>query len=422
MYKSFFFKRMSLLPIMAVLVLTLTISCTSKKGNHKTEINKPWHVRMIDSEMHRRPQAWMLDFERAPKWNYTHGLVLMATLKVWQQTGDIKFFNYVKDYYDTMLDEQGNILHNFNLANHNIDHIKPGINLFDLYEHTGDERYLNALKILRNKLKTYPRTTGGGFWHKRVYPHQLWLDGVYMHAPFYSRYGKVFNEPENFEDVLKQIQLVEEKTRCKKTGLLYHAWDESRQQAWSNPETGQSPNFWGRAMGWYIMALVDVLDYFPANHHGVPIIRQTLKRLVDALIPYQDSNGLWYLIVDQMGREGNYHEASSTAMFAYAITKGVNNGHLDRSYLPVAVKAYQGLIDELVSVDGDGFIHLNQIIGVAGLGGNPAPYRDGSFEYYISEPIRPNDPKGVGPFMLLSMEMGKAGIEMHSGKRSIKGS
>jgi unsaturated rhamnogalacturonyl hydrolase len=399
--------------IVLLLITAITLGGCATLGR-KTQVVPPenqWHVRMIDSEMHRRPEAWMLDFEHELKWNYTHGLVLMATLRVWELTGEQKYFDYVKNYYDAMLDAQGNILHNFNLANENIDHIKPGINLFDLYEHTGDERYLTAIRILREKLRTYPRTTEGGFWHKRVYPHQLWLDGVYMHAAFYARYGKVFGDTAAFNDVLHQITLVERVTRCEETGLLFHAWDETRRHLWADPITGRSPNFWGRAIGWYIMALVDALDYFPPDHRGVPIIRATLQRLVDALIPFQDSSGLWYLVVDQMNRPGNYHEASSTSMFAYAIAKGVNNGHLDPKYMQVAERAYQGLLDHLVSIDENGHIHLNQIIGVAGLGGNPAPYRDGSFEYYISEPIRPNDPKGVGPFMLLSMEMERAGLQ-----------
>jgi len=368
-------------------------------------------MQMVESEMERNPEAWMFDFEKKPKWNYTHGLMLMAIRKVWEQTGEQKYFDYIKGYYDTMIDSDGKIMFNYNLPNYNIDHIKPGINLFDLYEHTKDKRYLTALETLREQLESHPRIPEGGFWHKKVYPHQLWLDGVYMNTPFYTRYGKIFNQPENFDDVLLQVTLVEQKTRDEATGLLYHAYDDSREQAWSDPETGHSPHYWGRAMGWYAMALVDVLDYFPTDHAGRNQIVEILNRLMVAISNYQDAEtGLWYQVVDQMDREGNYLEASASCMFAYTMIKGVNNQYLNESYAEKAQKAFQGILDHLISYDGEGNINLNQVCGVAGLGGNP--YRDGSYEYYINEIIRSNDPKGVGPFILLSMEMDKAGINL----------
>jgi unsaturated rhamnogalacturonyl hydrolase len=395
--------------LMASIALIFS-GCTGTTKPNSTAINSaPVHVQMMEAEMHRNPKAWMLDFEKRPKWNYTHGLVLMAAYKTWQETGNRTYFDYIKAYYDEMIDAEGKINFNYSTTNYNIDHIKPGINLFDLYEQTGDERYLTALRILREQLKTHPRTTDGGFWHKSIYPNQLWLDGVYMNAPFYARYGKVFNEPENFEDVVHQIVTVGNRTRDEQTGLLFHAYDEKREQQWADFKTGHSPNFWGRAMGWYMMSLVDALEYFPADHPGRETIITILQNLTDALIKYQDSEtGLWYQVVDQGHREGNYPEASASSMVAYTIAKAVNNNLLDPSYMEVARKAYQGILDHLVSYDEEGFIHLNNVCGVAGLGGNP--YRDGSYEYYISEIIRSNDPKGVGPFMLLSMEMQRAGI------------
>ncbi len=401
-----------------IVVASILAGCGfENQKNIESKGNKPWHVLMLDSEMHRNPQAYTIDFETKPKWNYTQGLVLMAALKIWKETGDQRYYTYVKSYYDEMIDQEGNILYNYKVENYNIDHIKPGINLYDLYEETGDERYHSALKTLRGQLKTHPRTSEGCFWHKNIYPNQVWLDGVYMNAPFYARYGKVFDEPENFDDIANQILLVEQKTLDPATGLLYHAWDESRSQQWANPQTGQSPNFWGRAMGWYAMALVDVLDYFPADHAGRLKIVQVLERLVKALIPFQDpETGLWYQVVDQGGKEGNYLEASASAMYAYAIAKAVNNHLLEPSYMSDATKAFQGILDHLITFDNNGDISLNQICGVAGLGGNP--YRDGSYEYYINEIIRSNDPKGVGPFMLLSMEIEKAGFHLKKNKLS----
>jgi unsaturated rhamnogalacturonyl hydrolase len=403
------------IPLLALTILLFS-NCTGT-NQHKTTGNDSWHIRMLEAEIHRNPQAWMLDFEKRPKWNYTHGLVLMAAEKAWKETGNRKYFDYIKAYYDEMIDDEGNINFNYSTTNYNIDHIKPGINLFDLYEETGDQRYLTALQILRNQLNTHPRTTDGGFWHKSIYPHQLWLDGVYMNTPFYARYGKIFNEPENFDDVVHQITTVAHRTRDERTGLLFHAYDESREQQWADPQTGHSPNFWGRAMGWYMMSLVDAIEYFPPSHSGRDTIISILHELTDALLRYQDSEtGLWYQVIDQGNREGNYLEASVSTMVAYTIAKGVNNQLLDPSYMAAAQKAFQGILDYLVSFDDEGYIYLNNVCAVAGLGGNP--YRDGSFEYYISETIRANDPKGVGPFMLLSMEMERAGKNLAKNKQN----
>ncbi len=394
--------------LMPLLLAGLLMPACQNQKDRKTKENQTdaCYVQMLDSEMNRNPEAYTLDFETRPKWNYTHGLVLMATRKVWEKTGDQKYFDYIQTYYDAMIDQDGNIMHNYKIENFNIDHIKPGINLFDLYEQTKDPRYLKALQTLREQLRKHPRTADGGFWHKSIYPQQLWLDGVYMNTPFYARYAKVFNEPEIFDDVLLQIRVVEQKTRDENTGLLYHAWDESRHQSWADPETGHSPNFWGRAMGWYAMALVDVLDYFPEDHSGRVEIIAILTRLADAIVQYQDeATGLWYQVLDQGNRDGNYLEASVSSMFAYTLAKAVNNDLISASYKPIAEKAFNGINTHLISTDTDGHINLNQVCGVAGLGGNP--YRDGSYEYYVNEIIRSNDPKGVGPYILLCLEMEK---------------
>jgi unsaturated rhamnogalacturonyl hydrolase len=396
--------------ISAVMILLFTRCETGNRKLSSVTAHSSWHEWMLDSEMNRNPKAWMLDFEKKPKWNYTHGLVLMAAYKTWEVTGNQQYLDYINAYYDEMIEPEGVVHFNYRLDNFNIDHIKPGINLFDLYKHTREERYLKAIHFLRDQLKTHPRTSGGGFWHKGMYPQQLWLDGVYMNTPFYTRYGVEFNEPENFDDVLLQIREVGDKTRDPKTGLLYHAYDAAGEQPWANLQTGHSPNFWGRAMGWYMMALVDVLDYFPMQHPGRGEIITILSNLTDALLAYQyPENGLWYQVVDQPEREGNYPEASVSSMVAYTITKAVNNHYLDASYMEHARKAFQGILDHLVTIDEDGLINLNNVCGVAGLGGNP--YRDGSYEYYINEIIRSNDPKGVGPFILLSLEMQKAGLQ-----------
>ena len=376
--------------------------------------NIPWSQRMTLSEIKRNPEAWMIDARDKPKWNYTQGLVLMAIQRVAESENNADFFEYVKSYADTMIVAPDQI-DTYRIEDFNIDHINPGNILFKLYDKTKEPLYLEALHTLRQQLEWQPRTKSGGFWHKRRYPWQMWLDGLYMGAPFYAQYALQFDEPDAFDDIVQQFALIEEKTRDAETGLLYHGWDESRLQRWSDPKTGCSPHFWGRAMGWYAMALVDVLDYFPEDHPKRSKLIDILNRLTIAVAQVQDSqSGLWYQVLDMPDREGNYLEATASSMFVYALAKGVNQGYLDEGYMKVAERGYQAIIDQLIEVDSDGEIHLLQCCAVAGLGGNP--YRDGSYEYYVGEPIIRNDPKGTGPFILASMEMEKKSQLTYKGR------
>jgi unsaturated rhamnogalacturonyl hydrolase len=276
--------------------------------------------------------------------------------------------------------------------------------LFRLYDETGDERYKQAAFLLREQLRRQPRISEGGFWHKQIYPHQMWLDGIYMGGPFYAEFAKTFGEPEGFDDVAHQIILVESHTRDPQTGLLYHGWDESREQKWADPETGCSPNFWGRAIGWYAMAIPDVLDHLPEDHPKREKIIAIFSDTIEAISAVQDqSTGLWYQVLDQGGREGNYLEASASCMFVYGIVKGVRKGYISTEFLDVAERGYAGILEQFIQVDDQDMVNLNQICSVAGLGGKP--YRDGSYEYYISEKVVTNDYKGVGPFVLASVEI-----------------
>jgi unsaturated rhamnogalacturonyl hydrolase len=280
--------------------------------------------------------------------------------------------------------------------------------LYSAYERTDAECYRQAIELLRGQLRTHPRNQANGFWHKQIYPYQMWLDGIYMAGPFLAEYAFRFNEPETFNDVIHQILLIEEHTRDPKTGLLYHAWDESKQQRWCDPETGLSNYFWGRAVGWFVMALVDVLDYLPRDHAGRSDLIAALDRSAVAIVKVQDeATGLWYQILDLPKRHGNYLEASASAMFVYAFTKAVSKGYLAQDYLLSARRGYHGLLQNLIKVDARGYLTLDNVCGTAGLGGEP--YRDGSFEYYVAEKIIPNDPKGVGPFILAALEMERAG-------------
>lgn len=366
---------------------------------------KPWSERMTETVLQRNADHWSIDFRTGPNWSYTYGLVYKAMMEIWEKTGDRKVFDYVESYYDQMIDEDGTI-GTYRLTDYNIDMINPGKVLFKLYDETGKEKYLTAARTLREQMRQHPRTTEGGFWHKQVYPHQMWLDGIYMGSPFLTQYAARFSEPSLalFDDVVNQIVLIEKHTRDEKTGLLYHGWDESRQQKWADPETGRSPHFWGRAMGWYSMALVDVLDWLPEQHPGRPKVIAVMDRLFTALSKFQDEDtGLWHQVVDQGGREGNYLESTASCMYVYSMAKAVRKGYVDAKFMDVAKKGYAGILDRLITVDEQGLVSISNCCSVAGLGGDP--YRDGSYEYYIGEEVRSNDPKAVGPFILAGLEM-----------------
>jgi len=362
---------------------------------------KPWSVRMVESTLQRYTLQNAL-------WHYEHALQVMAIQKSAEVTGEARCLRFVADWVDNFVRADGSI-RTYRLGEYNLDQINAGKLLFGALDRTGDDCYRKALDLLREQLRTQPRTKSNGFWHKKIYPHQMWLDGIYMAGPFLAEYARRFAEPAIFEDVIHQILLIEEHTRDPKTDLLYHAWDESRQQRWCDPVTGRSQCFWGRGMGWFVMALVDVLDHLPRDQAYRQDLIAILDRTARALVRVQDqATGLWYQILDLPDRAGNYLEASASAMFVYAFAKGVREGYLSQDFLFPARRGYHGLLQNLIKLDSQGLLTLEKVCGTAGLGGKP--YRDGSFEYYINEKIIPNDPKGVGPFILAALEMERAGI------------
>ena len=262
------------------------------------------------------------------------------------------------------------------------------------------------MKLLRKQISEQPRTTDGGFWHKKRYPNQMWLDGLYMGEPFYAQYTTTFENGKQLNDVAKQFELIQKHAIDSKTGLLYHAWDESKLMAWANKENGKSPNFWSRSIGWYAMALVDALDYFPKNHPKRKVLIGYLNSLAAALDKAKDEKfGLWYQVTDQGNREGNYLESSGSSMFIYALAKGVNKGYLPAKYKEIANNSFKSLTSQLIITKEDGEITITQACAVAGLGGNP--YRDGSYSYYVNERKKDNDPKATGPFILAALELDK---------------
>jgi unsaturated rhamnogalacturonyl hydrolase len=340
---------------------------------------------------------------RPVRWSYDQGVILEGIDALWRRTGNADYFRYMQKSMDHFITAEGNI-RTYTQNAFNIDNVKNGRSLLTLYKVTGQAKYFKAATILWEQLKAQPRTSEGGFWHKKIYPNQMWLDGLYMGEPFYAEYAALVREPKAFDDIANQFILMEKHARDQKTGLLYHGWDESKNQKWANPKTGVSPHFWGRAMGWYGMALVDVLDYFPAEHPKRKELIAILNRLAAAVQKYQDSkSGLWFDILDLSERKGNYLEASASSMFVYTLKKGVRKSLLPGSYITTADKGYHGILKEFIEPRTPGQVNLKGTVSVSGLGGNP--YRDGSFEYYMKEKVITNDAKGIGAYLLAANEV-----------------
>jgi unsaturated rhamnogalacturonyl hydrolase len=369
----------------------------------RTERPRSYAASMASTVMNTWRDSFSLDGKPA-KWTYDMGVILKGFEGLWLNTGDVKYYNYIQQQMDVFVQNDGSIK-TYKPDEYNIDHINNGKLLLLLYRVTLKDKYLKAAKLLRQQLQTHPRTNEGSFWHKKIYPYQVWLDGLYMGQPFYAEYAMLAHEDSAFNDIAAQFIRIEQHTRDAKTGLLYHAWDESKQMKWSNPVTGCSPLFWARAMGWYATALVDALDYFPKEHPQRKNLIAVLNRLVNAVEKQQDAKtGLWKDILNYNGpdKEKNYFEASASSQFVYTIAKGVRKGYLPASKISIAQKGYKGIIGRFIMYE-NGQYNLYGTVKVSGLGGNP--YRDGSFDYYMSEPVIMNDPKGMGAFLLAANEM-----------------
>lgn len=369
-----------------------------EKTFEKKKIYNSWGAKAAKSVMQRKPEI-----NPKMKWEYEDGVVLEGLYLLWKQTGDSEYLDYIQKNLDLFVDGVGNIP-KYSAEEFNIDHVNNGKILLDLYNETKDERYKKAVDLLRNQLRSHPRTKEGSFWHKQIYPYQVWLDGLYMGSVFYGKHVHFFGKEEDWDDVINQFLLCEKNTKDYKTGLLHHAYDELRVQPWADKQTGLSRHYWGRSIGWFAMALVDVLDYLPKNHEKQERLIEMLREVLDAVMQVQDKEtSLWYQIMDQGARKGNYLESSCSCMFLYSIAKGVRKGYLGGEWFEIAEKIYEGILDEFITETKEGYINVNKICYVGGLGG--ADKRDGSFAYYISEPIVTNDHKGVGPFILASAEM-----------------
>ena len=377
--------------ILCAIALT---ACTAKA---------PLSLQVVRSEMARCPEASYIDgLEGKLKWNYTTGLELKALLDAAPQEA----FDYVEAWYDAIIDSTGTI-YKYKKSNYSTDHVCPGRTLFDLYDLTGKAKYRMAMDTLYSQLQSQPRTPEGGFWHKAVYPNQMWLDGLYMAQPFYAGYTVRFVEDSlqreaNYNDIVLQFQTVYDHTFDPSTGLLRHAWDSSHSMFWCDPETGQSDHAWGRAMGWYLMALVDVIEILPAGEQKDALVR-ILNSTFHPLPLFADQQtGMWYQVLDRPYAEGNYLEATASVMFVYAMLKGTRMGVLKDVDREAARTRYEDMLKTFVRVDEDGLVNLDQCCEVAGLGGKQN--RRGDYDYYINEPVRSNDPKGIGPLIWAALE------------------
>ncbi len=393
-------KRLFLLSFIAASILFSQTPSAQRAGYQL------WSSRIADSFMRLHPDSIIYQDEaKSRRWNYEQGLMLETFYQAYIHTNDTRYRDYMKRNLDLYILPDGSI-NTFKISEYNIDNITPGVAVMRAFDLFGEKRYRNAADTLRSQLATHPRTKQGGFWHKKIYPYQMWLDGLYMGSPFYAFYTLRFGPPEGFDDVVHQFMQVRQHLRDSVTGLYFHGWDESRVMQWADPVTGRSPNFWGRSMGWLAMAMIDVLDHLPAEHPKRPSLIAMFREFMPAVLRYRDQKTkLWFQVMDRPAAEGNYPEASASAMFVYAMAKGVNNGYLGTAYAAAARESFDQMIRRFVTVDGSGAIFLHDVVKVSGLGGTP--YRDGSYAYYISEPRRTNDFKGYGPFLLSAIEIEK---------------
>ena len=367
-------------------------------------------VKYIDELLEKStPEAPMWNIEKLKqglksKWNYIDGCMIKAVLEMYAISKDEKYLKFADDFIDYRVAEDGTI-DGYSIGEKNIDNVNAGKTLFELYDITGKEKYRKAIDLVYSQIAIMPRCESGNFWHKDIYPWQVWLDGTYMAQPFYMEYETRYNKMQGCIDSYKQFMNIQKHMRDETTGLYYHGYDESRQMYWADPVTGCSPNFWLRAMGWFMVAMVDVLERMDEQlYNEYRGIMAQLRQTIEDVHKFQDEEtGMFWQVMDHPGVEGNYLETSGTALFAYAVLKGVRLGYLPKRMAAWAEKAFYGTCDRYLSKNPDGSLQLDGICLVAGLGGKD--HRDGSLAYYFSEPVVCNDAKGVGPLVLAYTEM-----------------
>lgn len=363
-----------------------------------------WSERTALTILNKYPKAWQLDGNEKPKWDYKMGFVLSGFEKLYLKTKDPKYLNYIKEYVDESIDSTGNIK-KYDLKEYNIDNLNPTKLLFNLYDVTKDSRYFQILGKVRNQLETQPRTASGGFWHKQIYPNQMWIDGLYMAEPFYTQFTVKYENGKNLEDVARQFELVQNHILDQKSGLVFQAWDESKEIAWADKQTGTSPTIWGRGIGWYMIALVETLDYFPKSHPKYKVLVGYLNQIAKNVNQYKSDSGLWYQVADKPEQLGNYVESSASGMIIYAFAKGADKGYLPSFYKSTAKKSFDSFVKEFIKVDKKGEVNIINSSSNIGLGGKP--FRDGTNDYYLTSKRKDNGAIAYGAFLLSAIELNK---------------
>lgn len=363
------------------------------------------YVQRLIAESSPERTAWNVERIRQGKpanWNYIDGCMLTALLSMAEITGNPQYFDFTERFTDSFIGEDGSI-RTFDPDKHSLDDINEGRVLFPLYEKTGKEKYRKAAAFLYEQLNRQPRTTEGNFWHKAIYPDQVWLDGIYMAQPFYALYESRFGDGD-FSDILRQIETVHARMYVEEKHLYCHGYDASRRAFWADPVTGRSQGFWLRSIGWYAVALADLLEILPEGGNR-DRLREIFTELMTGVEEYADrESGMYWQVVDQGGREGNYLESSGSSMLAYAMLKGARLGVLPKEYAEKGRNTFHGIVERYLSFT-DGTLNMGGICLVAGLGPEDNRRRDGTYEYYISEPVVENDAKGVAPFLLCYTEI-----------------
>ena len=341
---------------------------------------------------------------KKPAWNYIDGCMMTSLYSIYLQTGNKKYLGFIDKFVDYYVFEDGSV-RGYELDTYNLDNLNEGRILFDLYRETGKEKYKKAADLLYEQIKGQPRTGTGNFWHKKIYPNQVWLDGLYMAQVFYTRYETELGGCKNYGDIVAQFKSVYDNMYDKNKRLYYHGWDWSRQAFWADKATGLSKSFWLRSVGWYTVGLVDVIGYFVGHEELKQELIAIFRQTIEGLEQYIDKDKhMFYQVVDQGGREGNYLETSGSAMISYAMMKGSRLGIIDGRFAKVGEEVFNGICSEYLTEE-DGKLNLGGICLVAGLGPENNRRRDGTFEYYISEPVVENDAKGTGPFVMAYTEL-----------------
>ena len=367
------------------------------------------YIRYLCDHSDAAHPAWNIEKLRhggENKWNYIDGCMITAVIRMYQTTLDRSYLDFADSFMSFFVNDDGSI-NTYRLEDYNLDNVRPACNLFALYDLTGREKYRLAMDTVRGQLETQPRTREGNFWHKKIYPYQVWLDGLYMAQPFYVEYERRYNRMRGCTDSFRQFANVYRLMRDEKTGLYYHGYDESKEMYWADPVTGNSPNFWLRATGWYAASLVDTAEAMgEMMYYEYRTLQDTLRELVDAVLKYMDPDThMFYQVIDRADAEGNYPETSGSALMAYAMLKAVRLGFLPVRYKETAKEIFYGITGKYLTRKEDGTPGLGGICLMAGLGGEQ--HRDGSLEYYFSEPVVEDDAKGTGPLIMAYTELGK---------------